>query len=78
MGSNPTVGTIFQSHRDFNLKGENMKVLVMWEFDVDVEDFDPKCIDIPGLAKDLTKQELASQIINGDLTVDDFEYSVVI
>jgi hypothetical protein len=55
-----------------------MKVLVMWEFDADVKDYDPKFVDIPGLAKDLTKNELASQIVNGDLTVDDFEYLVVI
>lgn len=55
-----------------------MKVLVMWEFDADVEGYDPKFVDIPGLAKDLAKHELASQIVNDDITVDDFEYLVVI
>ena len=55
-----------------------MKVRVTWEFDADVEDYSPKYVDVPGLAKDLTKQELASLIIHGDLTVDDFEYAVVI
>jgi hypothetical protein len=50
----------------------------MWEFDADVEDLDPKQVDIYGLAKDLTKNELAYLIIHSELTVDDFEYSVVV
>lgn len=55
-----------------------MKVRVMWEFDADVEEFDPKSVDICGLAKDLAKNELAHLIIHSELTVDDFEYSVVV
>lgn len=55
-----------------------MKVLVIWEFDADVEDFDPKFIDKVGLAKDLTKRELAYKIELGTISEDDFEYYVAI
>ena len=55
-----------------------MKIKATWEFDVDTDDFDPKFVDIPGLAKDLTKQELAYLLERGLLDADDFEYSAVI
>lgn len=55
-----------------------MKVRVTWEFDVDTDDFDPKSVDIPGLAKDLTKKELTYLLERGLLDADDFEYCVVI
>lgn len=55
-----------------------MIVRVIWEFDADVENLDSKYVDLPGLARDLTKLELASLMQSGDITVDDFEYSVVI
>lgn len=55
-----------------------MKVRVSWEFDVDVEDLDPKFVDIPGHAKDLAKIELASLLYKNELTADDFEYAAVI
>lgn len=55
-----------------------MRVLVTWEFDADVEGLDTKFVDIPGLAKDLTKRELDYLLSNGGLTADDFEYAVVI
>ena len=55
-----------------------MKVRVTWEFEADVEDFDPKFVDICGMAKELTKNELAHLILHDELTVDDFEYSVVV
>ena len=55
-----------------------MKVRVTWEFDADVEDYNPRYVNVPELAKELTKNELASRILNGDVTIDDFEYSVVI
>lgn len=53
-----------------------MKVLVTWEFEVDVSDLDPKFVDIPGLAKDLTKQELNLLLTSGELSADDFDYAV--
>lgn len=55
-----------------------MKVRVTWEFDVDTSDFDPKFIDIPGLATDLTKREIDFLLNGGLLDADDFEYSVVV
>ena len=55
-----------------------MKVKVTWEFEADVEDCDPKSVDICGLAKDLTKHELDYSLKHGQLTAGDFEYSVVL
>lgn len=55
-----------------------MKVRVTWEFEADVEDLDPKHIDVPALAKELTRIELADSLSRGTLTAADFEYSVVI
>ena len=55
-----------------------MKVVVSWEFEVDVSDLDPKFIDVPGIAKELTKAELACLLKSGDMTVNDFEYAVVV
>lgn len=55
-----------------------MKVKVTWEFEADVEDCDPKSVDICGLAKDLTKHELDYSLKHGELTAEDFEYSVVL
>lgn len=55
-----------------------MKVRAVWEFDVDTEGLDPKFVDIPGVAKDLTKAELEYVIKRGLLTTDEFEFSVVL
>ena len=55
-----------------------MKVRATWEFEVDVTDFIPKYVNVPGLAVDLTREELNSCIERGDINGDDFEYSVVI
>ena len=55
-----------------------MKIKATWEFDVDTSDFDPKFIDILGLAKDLTQKELAYLLERGLLDAADFEYSAVI
>lgn len=55
-----------------------MKVRAIWEFEADVEDLDPKQIDIPRLAKDLTETELKHAIEHNLLTTDEFEFSVVI
>ena len=51
-----------------------MNVRVIWEFDADVSDIDPKMVDIIGLAKDLAKRELKYMIDNNLITEDDFEY----
>ena len=53
-----------------------MKVKAIWEFDVDVEGLDPKQIDIPGMAKDVTRCELAYLLRKHDIVADDFEYVV--
>ena len=55
-----------------------MKVRVTWEFDADVEDLDPKHVDIYGLAKDLAKHELEYLLLHDSLMADDLEYSVVV
>ena len=55
-----------------------MKVRAVWEFDADVSDIDPKQIDIPGLAKDLAENELRHMIKNNLVTIEEFEFSVVI
>lgn len=54
-----------------------MKVRAIWEFDSDVEDLDPKHVDIPGLAKVLAKEELKYMIEHDLLTTDEFDFSVV-
>lgn len=54
-----------------------MIVRVTWEFDADIDDLDPKFVDIYGHAKDLAKLELAYLLEHKHLTADDFEYAVV-
>lgn len=53
-----------------------MIVKAIWEFDVDTTDLDPEFINIPGLAKDLTKRELQYCLDRNELCADDFEYVV--
>lgn len=53
-----------------------MKVKVIWEFDADVEDYDPKFVDVEGLAKDSAKREMEFMIDNNDITAEDFEYEI--
>lgn len=53
-----------------------MIVKATWTFAVDTSDYKPTFIDIPGLAKDLTKRELAHLLRDGELTADDFEYEI--
>ena len=53
-----------------------MIVKAIWEFDADVEDFDPKFINIKGLAKDSAKRDLQDLIDRNILSADDFEYVV--
>ena len=55
-----------------------MKVRATWEFEVDTDDIDPKFVDVTGLVKDLTQQELTFMLEHGLLSADDFEYSVVV
>ncbi len=54
----------------------NIKVKVMWEFEVDVEGLDPAFVDINRLAEDLTKRELECLLNNNELTSDDFDYII--
>lgn len=54
-----------------------MIVRAVWEFDVDVADLDENFVDILGLAKDLTKNELAHCLKNDELTADDFTYEIL-
>ena len=53
-----------------------MLVKAIWEFEADVEEFDPKCIDIVGLAKDSAKREMRILLEKNELSADDFEYVV--
>lgn len=53
-----------------------MKVKVIWEFDADVEDFEPKFVDIKGLAEDSARRELEFMLQNRDLQADNFIYEV--
>ena len=55
-----------------------MKVRVVWEFEADVSDCDPKFVDIPGLATELARNELSYCLAHGGLDANDFEYMVVI
>lgn len=54
-----------------------MIVRAVWEFDVDTDGLDPEFVDIPGLAKELTKAELSCLLSRGELTIYDFEYEIV-
>ena len=54
-----------------------MIVRAVWEFDVDVNDLNPKFIDIPGLAKDLTMRELGYLMDTGEISAADFTYEIV-
>lgn len=53
-----------------------MKVKATWEFEVDVSDLDPKFVDVPGFAIELTKREVDSLLEAGELSAEDFEYTV--
>lgn len=53
-----------------------MKVRAIWEFEVDTDDFDPKFVNVRGLAEDLTKAEVANLLAKNELAADDFSYEV--
>jgi len=58
-------------------KISTIKVQATWEFEVDVGAFNPKFVDIPGLAFDLTKKELKDKLNKKELTAEDFSYAIV-
>ena len=53
-----------------------MKVKAILGFEIDVEDFDEKFVDIKGLARDLTQKEIESQLQNNEVSAEDFIYEV--
>ena len=53
-----------------------VKVLAIWEFEVDISDFDPKHVNIQKLAVDLTKKELQHNIDSKGIDVEDFRYTI--
>ena len=53
-----------------------MKVKAIWEFEFDDVGYDPEMVDIPLLAKDATRCELAYLLKKRDIIADDFEYVV--
>lgn len=53
-----------------------MIVKAIWEFDADMDGFDPEFVNIKGLAKDSAKRELQYLIDHNELSADDFEYIV--
>ncbi len=58
-------------------KVTKVKVQAIWEFEVDAEDFDPKFVDIRGLAIELTQRELADLLGKKELSEEDFDYKIV-
>ena len=61
-----------------------MKVKATFEINIDTDDFDPKFVDVEGLAIDLAKHELKRNLLydyraNNDnlINVDDFEFEIV-
>lgn len=53
-----------------------MIVKAIWEFDADMEGFDPEFVNIKGLAKDSAKRDLQDLIDRNILSADDFKYIV--
>ena len=47
-----------------------------WTFDVDVEDYDPECVNVANAAIEDAVIELNELIENGKISVDDFEFNV--
>lgn len=58
-------------------KAAKIKVQAIWEFEVDAEDFDPKFVDVEGLAIDLTKAEFEDLLEKKELSAEDFEYKII-
>lgn len=54
-----------------------MKVRLIWEFEPDTSDIDEEFVDKKGIAEDLAKQEMASLLHDGIVSVDDFEREVI-
>lgn len=53
-----------------------MLVKAVWEFEVNIEDFDNKSVDINGLAKDLTKREMKYLLEHEEISEEDFSYEI--
>lgn len=53
-----------------------MTVKAVWEFEADVSDIDKNSVNVPGLAQDLAKRELAFLLNSGELSAEDFDYKV--
>ena len=53
-----------------------MIVKIVYELDIDTTDFDPKFIDVCGMAKDLSKLEMKSLLDNKHLEAEDFTYVI--
>jgi hypothetical protein len=53
-----------------------MRVIVSLEYDVDVEDLDPKFVDIEGFAKDEAKRMLEDDLKNNAFEAEDFDYNI--
>ena len=53
-----------------------MIVKAIWEFDADVEGFDPEFVNIKGLAKDSAKRDLQDLINRNILSAEGFEFVV--
>lgn len=58
-------------------KAMKIKVQAIWEFEADVADYDPKFVDLQGLAVDSTQRELADLLKKKELSAEDFEYKIV-
>lgn len=51
-------------------------VTASWAFEFDAEDYDPKYIDIPGLAVDSAMRELKCELSNNALDAGDFKFTI--
>lgn len=69
--------TIQQADYVSNDTPKTMKVRATWEFEVDTANFDPKRVDIPGLAKYVARNELSSLMFGKEISADDFTYEIV-
>ena len=51
----------------------SIEVRLVFDFDVDISDLDPKDVDLRGLAKESALRELKSQLDLEQITEEDFE-----
>lgn len=66
-----------QLKKEYRESKEVIKVQAVWEFEADVADYDPKFVDLQGLAIDSTQRELVDLLEKKELSAEDFTYKIV-